>query len=86
MKAARHHGRNEIGGQALQIAPGKSVVLIDPAGNVKRLVGGAAAQALQRRQLASVDDQRMAVVKLLVAPPRMRRARPQNVIQSLRPQ
>jgi len=69
-------GQEYASGQALQIAPGRSVVLIDPAGNVKRLTGGAAAQALPRRQLASVDDQRMAVVKLLVAPPRMRRAAP----------
>jgi hypothetical protein len=69
-------GQEYASGQAVQIAPGKSVVLIDPAGNVKRLVGGAAAQALPRRQVASVDDQRMAVVKLLVAPPRMRRATP----------
>lgn len=51
-------------------------MLIDPAGNVKRLAGGVAAQALPRRQLASVDEQRMAVVKLLVAPPRIRRAAP----------
>ena len=69
-------GREYASGQALQIAPGKSVVLIDPAGNVKRLVGGATAQALQRRQLASVDEQRMAVVKLLVAPARVRRTGP----------
>jgi len=69
-------GQEYASGQALQISPGKSVVLIDPAGNVKRLTGGVAAQALPRRQLASVDEQRMAVVKLLVAPPRMRRAAP----------
>jgi hypothetical protein len=52
------------------------VVLIDPAGNVKRLAGGGPAQALPRRQLASVDEQRMAVVKLLVAPARVRRTGP----------
>ncbi|TAJ74605.1 MAG: hypothetical protein EPO51_00685 [Phenylobacterium sp.] len=69
-------GSEYASGQALQIAPGKSVVLVDPAGNVKRLAGGAAAQALPRRQIASVDEQRMAVVKLLVAPPRVRRAAP----------
>jgi len=69
-------GQEYASGQALQIAPGKSVVLIDPAGNVKRLAGGATAQTLARRQLASVDEQRMAVVKLLVAPPRLRRAAP----------
>lgn len=70
-------GTEYASGHAIQIAPGKSVVLIDPAGNVKRLTGGAAAQALPaRRQLASVDEQRMAVVKLLVAPARVRRAAP----------
>jgi hypothetical protein len=69
-------GTEYASGQALQIAPGKSVVLIDPAGNVKRLTGGAVAQTLPRRQLASVDEQRMAVVKMLVAPARIRRAAP----------
>ncbi|MBU1374722.1 MAG: hypothetical protein KKE02_07135 [Alphaproteobacteria bacterium] len=69
-------GQEYAGGQAIQVAPGKSIVVIDPAGNVKRLAGGAAAQTVPRRQLASVDDQRMAVVKLLLAPPRVRRAAP----------
>jgi hypothetical protein len=69
-------GTEYASGQALQIEAGKSVVLIDAAGNVKRLAGGPIAQALPRRQLANIDEQRMAVVKLLVAPPRMRRAGP----------
>jgi hypothetical protein len=61
-------------GQVVSVAPGRSVVLIDPGGNVKRLAAGSA--ALPRRQLASVDAERMAVVKMLVAPPRVRRAMP----------
>lgn len=69
-------GREFASGAALQIVPGRSVVLIDPAGNVKRLTGGTAAIALPRRQLASIDEQRMGVLKLLVAPPRVRRAVP----------
>lgn len=69
-------GTEYASGQALQIAPGKSVVLIDPVGTVKRLTGTAAPVTLPRRHLASVDAERMAVVKLLVAPPRMRRAMP----------
>jgi len=69
-------GTEYASGQALQIAPGRSVVLIDPAGNVKRLAGAASAITLPRRQLASVDADRMAVVKLLVAPPRVRRTVP----------
>lgn len=69
-------GAEYASGQSLQVAPGKSVVLIDPAGNVKRLAGGGAAQVMPRRQMASVDEQRMAVVKLLVAPARVRRAAP----------
>lgn len=69
-------GTEYASGQVLQIASGRSVVLIDPAGNVKRLVGGSAAQTLPRRQLASVDEQRMAVVKMLLAPARIRRTGP----------
>ena len=69
-------GQEYAGGQAIQIASGASITVIDPAGNVKRLSGGAAAQAIPRRQMASVDEQRMAVVKLLVAPVRVRRAAP----------
>lgn len=61
-------------GQVVSVAAGRSVVLIDPGGNVKRLTAGSA--ALPRRQLASMDAERMAVVKMLVAPPRVRRAMP----------
>lgn len=63
-------------GTALQIAPGKSIVLIDPAGNVKRLTGASTAVVLPRRQMADLDSERMSVVRLLVAPPRLRRAMP----------
>ena len=63
-------------GAALQIAPGKSVVLIDTAGQVTRLAGAAAPVALPRRQYASVNADRLAVLKMLVAPPRVRRAGP----------
>lgn len=69
-------GQEFAGGGSVRIAPGRSVVMIDPAGNVKRLSGGVAAIALPRRQLASLDEQRMGVLKLLVAPPRMKRSLP----------
>ncbi|WP_296598300.1 hypothetical protein [Phenylobacterium sp.] len=69
-------GAEYASGQAIQISPGRSIVLIDPAGNVKRLVGAPKAVVLPKRQVASLDEDRMAVVRLLVAPQRTRRAMP----------
>jgi hypothetical protein len=69
-------GQQLASGSMLQIAPGKSVTLIDTAGQVTRLSGAAAPVTLPRRQVASVDAERMAVLKMLVAPPRVRRAAP----------
>lgn len=69
-------GQQLDSGAVLTIAPGRSVVLIDPAGQVTRLAGSARPVALPRRQMASVDAERMQVLRLLVAPPRVRRAGP----------
>jgi hypothetical protein len=69
-------GQQLASGAVLTIAPGRSVVLIDPAGQVTRLAGSAKPVTLPRRQMASVDAERMQVLKLLVAPPRVRRAGP----------
>lgn len=69
-------GREVASGEPLQIAPGRSVVLVDTAGQVTRLAGAAAPVRAPRRQLASVNEDRVQVLKLLVAPPRVRRAAP----------
>jgi len=63
-------------GALIQLAPGQSIVLVDTAGQVTRLVGGARGAVVPRLQMASVSEERMAVLKMLVAPPRMRRAGP----------
>ena len=67
-------GREIASGEALPIAPGRSVVLVDTAGQVVRLSGATA--AAPRRQYASLNEDRVAVLKMLVAPPRVRRAAP----------
>lgn len=67
-------GREVASGEQLSIAAGKSVVLVDTAGQVVRLSGSPA--TAPRRQYASLNDDRVAVLKLLVSPPRVRRAGP----------
>lgn len=69
-------GRTFASGAPLQIAPGKTVVLIDTAGQVVRLSGASGAVAVPRRQLANVNADRVAVLKMLVGPPRVKRAAP----------
>lgn len=69
-------GREVASGEALQIALGKSIVLVDTAGQVTRLAGAAAPVRAPRRQYASLNEDRVAVLKLLVAPPRVRRTGP----------
>lgn len=69
-------GREVASGEQLSIAPGKSVVLVDTAGQVVRLAGAAGGVAAPRRQYASLNDDRVAVLKMLVAPARVRRAGP----------
>lgn len=69
-------GREVAGGESLQIAPGRSIVLVDKAGQVTRLAGAAAPIVAPRRQYANVNEDRVAVLKLLVAPARVRRAAP----------
>lgn len=60
-------------GESLTIAPGKSIVLVDTAGQVVRLTGSAVAP---RRQYASLNEERVAVLKMLVAPARVKRSGP----------
>jgi len=69
-------GREVSGGEPLQIAPGRSIVLVDKAGQVTRLAGAASPVAAPRRQYANVNEDRVAVLKLLVGPARVRRAGP----------
>ncbi|MDZ4371901.1 MAG: hypothetical protein U1C74_10810 [Phenylobacterium sp.] len=69
-------GQSFAAGAPIQIAPGKAVVLIDTAGQVVRLNGAPGAVAVPRRQLANVNADRVAVLKMLVGPPRVRRAAP----------
>lgn len=69
-------GREVASGESLQIAQGRSVVLVDTAGQVTRLAGAAAPVRAPRTQLASVNESRVQVLKLLVAPARVRRAAP----------
>jgi hypothetical protein len=69
-------GREVAGGEALQIAAGKSIVLVDTAGQVTSLAGAAGPVRAPRRQYASLNEDRVAVLKMLVAPPRVRRTGP----------
>lgn len=59
-------------GTKVTLAPGKVLVLIDTAGQVVRVTGSSAGAVLPRRQMAA-NDERLAVMKLLVAQPRVRR-------------
>ena len=61
-------------GTKVALAAGKTLVLIDTAGQVVRVTGTARGAALPRRQLAANDD-RIAMMKLLVAQPSVRRGR-----------
>lgn len=60
-------------GAVVPLSPGATAVLIDTAGQVTRLAGRAGGVVLPRRQLADVNQDRVAVLKMLVAPPRVRR-------------
>lgn len=73
---AIRRGQTFDSGAVIQIAPGQSVVLIDTAGQVTRLAGRAAGVTLPRRQVADLNQDRVAVLKMLVAPPRVRRTGP----------
>jgi hypothetical protein len=70
-------GQELSAGQMVPLGVGKTLVVVSPAGQVTRLTGTAAATVLPRRQqLASVNEDRIAVLKMLVAPPRVRRTGP----------
>ena len=69
-------GREVAGGEPLQIAPGRSIILVDKAGQVTRLAGAASPVAAPRRQYANLNEDRVQVLKLLVGPARVRRAPP----------
>lgn len=67
-------------GALIQLATGKSIVLIDTAGQVTRLTGGPRGAVAPRRQLASVSDERITILKRLVEPPRVRRSGPSGKV------
>ena len=69
-------------GTKVALAPGKTLVLIDTAGQVVRVSGSANGVVLPRRQIAA-NDERLAVMKLLVAQPRIRRGRSQTAARAL---
>lgn len=69
-------GQAYASGALIQLATGKSIVLIDTAGQVTRLTGGPRGAVAPRRQLASVSDERITILKRLVEPPRVRRSGP----------
>lgn len=67
-------GRELDAGERVPLAAGKTLVVIDTAGQVTRLTGTeTGATAPRRQQLASVNAEKMAILKMLVAPPRTRR-------------
>lgn len=67
-------GREVDAGERLPLGAGKTLVVIDTAGQVTRLTGSdAGATAPRRQQLASVNAEKMAILKMLVAQPRTRR-------------
>lgn len=67
-------------GALIQLARGQSIVLIDTAGQVTRLTGGPSGVVAPRRQMANVNEERIAVLKMLVGPPRVRRAGPSGKV------
>jgi hypothetical protein len=73
-------GQELDSGATIPLSAGKSVVVIDVAGKVVRLAGSPAGAMLPRRQLASVNTDRMDALKLLVAQPRVRRSGPPQVV------
>lgn len=73
-------GRTYESGALIQLPPGQSIVLIDPAGQVTRLTGGPKGAVAPRRQLASINDERITILKRLVEPPRVRRSGPSGKV------
>jgi hypothetical protein len=69
-------GREVASGESLQITPGRSIVLVDKAGQVTRLAGAAGPVVAPRRQYANLNEDRVQVLKMLVGPARVRRAAP----------
>lgn len=67
-------GRELDAGEQIPLAIGKTLVVIDTAGQVTRLTGAqGGASAPRRQQMASVNAEKMAILKMLVAQPRTRR-------------
>ena len=73
---AIRRGQTFDSGAMIQVASGQSVVLIDTAGQVTRLAGRADGFTLPPRRVADLNQDRVAVLKMLVAPPRVRRTGP----------
>jgi hypothetical protein len=69
-------GQSVAAGATLPLGVGKTVTVIDTAGQITRLTGSSGGAILPRRQLASANSDRVAVLKLLVAQPRLKRSGP----------
>lgn len=69
-------GMAVAGGANLPLGAGKTVVLVDTSGQITRVSGAPGGVTLPRRQMASANADRVAVLKMLVAPPRLKRSGP----------
>jgi hypothetical protein len=69
-------GQSVAAGATLPLGVGKTVMVIDTAGQITRLTGASGGVILPRRQFASANSDRVAVLKMLVAQPRLKRSGP----------
>jgi hypothetical protein len=69
-------GRSVPAGATLPLGVGKTVMVIDTSGQITRLTGAAGGVTLPRRQLSGANSDRVAVLKMLVAQPRLKRSGP----------
>ena len=67
-------GRELDAGATVPLAPGRTLVVIHASGAVTRLNGAPGGVVVPMARMASSDSQRLEVLKLLVAQPRVRRS------------
>jgi hypothetical protein len=69
-------GQSVAAGATLPLGVGKTLVLIDTSGQITRVTGAVGGAMAPRRQMVAANSDRVAVLKMLVAPPRLKRSGP----------
>ncbi|WP_296597724.1 hypothetical protein [Phenylobacterium sp.] len=69
------------GGAKVALAPGQTLTLMHASGDTIRVKGAAGGVVLPRRQAATAEAERLAVLRLIVAPPERR---PQSALYATR--